>query len=243
MRNPMASGKIIIAIDGYSSTGKSSFAKLVAKGLGYIYADSGALYRAITYFAYTNGFIDEKGNVDKENLQKVIMNITVSFRTNKKGESRTLLNGTDVERQIRTLTVSNNVSRIAEIPYVRSFVNMQLRSMAVDKGLVMDGRDIGTAVFPNAELKIFMTASEQVRAMRRFKELQEKGEKDTFEQVLENLRKRDYIDSHRETDPLTRAKDAIELDNSSMTMEDEIEWLNKILLPNFNLKVELDKEE
>ena len=239
----MASGKIIIAIDGYSSTGKSSFAKLVAKGLGYIYADSGALYRAITYFAYTNGFIDEKGIVDKENLQKVIMNITVSFRTNKKGESRTLLNGTDVERQIRTLTVSNNVSRIAEIPYVRSFVNMQLRSMAVDKGLVMDGRDIGTAVFPNAELKIFMTASEQVRAMRRFKELQEKGEKDTFEQVLENLRKRDYIDSHRETDPLTRAKDAIELDNSSMTMEDEIEWLNKILLPNFNLKVELDKEE
>ncbi len=239
----MASGKIIIAIDGYSSTGKSTFAKLVAKGLGYIYADSGALYRAITYFAYTNGFIDEKGNVDKENLQKVIMNITVSFRTNKKGESRTLLNGTDVERQIRTLTVSNNVSRIAEIPYVRSFVNMQLRSMAVDKGLVMDGRDIGTAVFPNAELKIFMTASEQVRAMRRFKELQEKGEMDTFEQVLENLRKRDYIDSHRETDPLTRAKDAIELDNSSMTMEEEIEWLNKILLPNFNLKVELDKEE
>ena len=239
----MASGKIIIAIDGYSSTGKSSFAKLVAKGLGYIYADSGALYRAITYFAYTNGFIDEKGNVDKDNLQKVIMNITVSFRTNKKGESRTLLNGTDVERQIRTLAVSNNVSRIAEIPYVRSFVNMQLRSMAVDKGLVMDGRDIGTAVFPNAELKIFMTASEQVRAMRRFKELQEKGEKDTFEQVLENLRKRDYIDSHRETDPLTRAKDAIELDNSSMTMDEEIEWLNKILLPNFNLKVELEKEE
>ena len=239
----MASGKIIIAIDGYSSTGKSSFAKLVAKGLGYIYADSGALYRAITYFAYTNGFIDEKGNVDKDNLQKVIMNITVSFRTNKKGESRTLLNGTDVERQIRTLAVSNNVSRIAEIPYVRSFVNMQLRSMAVDKGLVMDGRDIGTAVFPNAELKIFMTASEQVRAMRRFKELQEKGEKDTFEKVLENLRKRDYIDSHRETDPLTRAKDAIELDNSSMTMDEEIEWLNKILLPNFNLKVELDKEE
>ncbi|MBP5228877.1 MAG: (d)CMP kinase [Bacteroidales bacterium] len=240
----MASGKIIIAIDGYSSTGKSSFAKLVAKGLGYIYADSGALYRAITYFAYTNGFIDEKGNVDKENLQKVIMNITVSFRTNKKGESRTLLNGADVEKQIRTLTVSNSVSRIAEIPYVRSFVNMQLRSMAVDKGLVMDGRDIGTAVFPNAELKIFMTASEQVRAMRRFKELQEKGDKETtFEQVLENLRKRDYIDSHRETDPLTRAKDAIELDNSSMTMEEEIEWLNKILLPNFNLKVELDKEE
>ena len=240
----MASGKIIIAIDGYSSTGKSSFAKLVAKGLGYIYADSGALYRAITYFAYTNGFIDEKGNVDKENLQKVIMNITVSFRTNKKGESRTLLNGADVEKQIRTLTVSNSVSRIAEIPYVRSFVNMQLRSMAVDKGLVMDGRDIGTAVFPNAELKIFMTASEQVRAMRRFKELQEKGDKETtFEQVLENLRKRDYIDSHRETDPLTRAKDAIELDNSSMTMEEEIEWLNKILLPNFNLKVELDKDE
>ena len=135
------------------------------------------------------------------------------------------------------------MSPIAEIPFVRDFVNVMLRRMGQDKGLVMDGRDIGTAVFPNAEIKIFMTASEQVRAMRRFKELQAKGEKDTFESVLENLKKRDYIDSHREKDPLTKAKDAIELDNSSMSLEDEIQWLNTILLPNFNLKVELPQQE
>lgn len=239
----MASGKIIIAIDGYSSTGKSTFAKLVAKGLGYIYADSGALYRAVTYFAYTNGFIDDRGNIDKENLQRVLPKVEITFRTNKKGDSQTFLNGANIEKYIRQSTVSSHVSPIAEIPFVRDFVNVMLRRMGMDKGLVMDGRDIGTAVFPNAELKIFMTASEQVRAMRRFKELQAKGEKDTFESVLENLKKRDYIDSHREKDPLTKAKDAIELDNSSMSLEDEIEWLNTILLPNFNLKVELPPQE
>ena len=239
----MASGKIIIAIDGYSSTGNSTFAKLVAKGLGYIYADSGALYRAVTYFAYTNGFIDDRGNIDKENLQRVLPKVEITFRTNKKGDSQTFLNGANIEKYIRQSTVSSHVSPIAEIPFVRDFVNIMLRRMGQDKGLVMDGRDIGTAVFPNAELKIFMTASEQVRAMRRFKELQAKGEKDTFESVLENLKKRDYIDSHREKDPLTKAKDAIELDNSSMSLEDEIEWLNTILLPNFNLKVELPPQE
>jgi cytidylate kinase len=239
----MASGKIIIAIDGYSSTGKSTFAKLVAKGLGYIYADSGALYRAVTYFAYTNGFIDDRGNIDKENLQRVLPKVEITFRTNKKGESQTFLNGANIEKYIRQSTVSTHVSPIAEIPFVRDFVNVMLRRMGQDKGLVMDGRDIGTAVFPNAEIKIFMTASEQVRAMRRFKELQAKGEKDTFESVLENLKKRDYIDSHREKDPLTKAKDAIELDNSSMSLEDEIQWLNTILVPNFNLKVELPQQE
>ena len=167
----------------------------------------------------------------------------ITFRTNKKGDSQTFLNGANIEKYIRQSTVSSHVSPIAEIPFVRDFVNVMLRRMGMDKGLVMDGRDIGTAVFPNAELKIFMTASEQVRAMRRFKELQAKGEKDTFESVLENLKKRDYIDSHREKDPLTKAKDAIELDNSSMSLEDEIEWLNTILLPNFNLKVELPPQE
>ncbi len=235
----MASGKIIIAIDGYSSTGKSTFAKLVAKGLGYIYADSGALYRAVTYFAFTNGFIDTEGAIDKDNLQKVLPKIEISFKTNKKGESVTCLNDSNIEKYIRTSKISSNVSRIAELPFVRDFVNVMLRRMGQDKGLVMDGRDIGTAVFPNAELKIFMTATEQVRAMRRFKELQAKGEKDTFESVLEGLKKRDYIDTHRSTDPLTKAKDAIELDNSSMTLEEEIEWINRILLPNFNLQVEL----
>ena len=239
----MASGKIIIAIDGYSSTGKSTFAKLVAKGLGYIYADSGALYRAVTYFAYTNGFIDDRGNIDKENLQRVLPKVEITFRTNKKGDSQTFLNGANIEKYIRQSTVSTHVSPIAEIPFVRDFVNVMLRRMGQDKGLVMDGRDIGTAVFPNAEIKIFMTASEQVRAMRRFKELQAKGEKDTFESVLENLKKRDYIDSHREKDPLTKAQDAIELDNSSMSLEDEIQWLNTILVPNFNLKVELPQQE
>lgn len=239
----MASGKIIIAIDGYSSTGKSTFAKLVAKGLGYIYADSGALYRAVTYFAYTNGFIDDRGNIDKENLQRVLPKVEITFRTNKKGDSQTFLNGANIEKYIRQSTVSTHVSPIAEIPFVRDFVNVMLRRMGQDKGLVMDGRDIGTAVFPNAEIKIFMTASEQVRAMRRFMELQAKGEKDTFESVLENLKKRDYIDSHREKDPLTKAKDAIELDNSSMSLEDEIQWLNTILVPNFNLKVELPQQE
>ena len=239
----MASGKIIIAIDGYSSTGKSTFAKLVAKGLGYIYADSGALYRAVTYFAYTNGFIDDRGNIDKENLQRVLPKVEITFRTNKKGDSQTFLNGANIEKYIRQSTVSTHVSPIAEIPFVRDFVNVMLRRMGQDKGLVMDGRDIGTAVFPNAEIKIFMTASEQVRAMRRFKELQAKGEKDTFESVLENLKKRDYIDSHREKDPLTKAKDAIELDNSSMSLEDEIKWLNTILVPNFNLKVEMPQQE
>lgn len=239
----MASGKIIIAIDGYSSTGKSTFAKLVAKGLGYIYADSGALYRAVTFFAYTNGFIDDRGNIDKENLQRVLPKVEITFRTNKKGDSQTFLNGANIEKYIRQSTVSTHVSPIAEIPFVRDFVNVMLRRMGQDKGLVMDGRDIGTAVFPNAEIKIFMTASEQVRAMRRFKELQAKGEKDTFESVLENLKKRDYIDSHREKDPLTKAKDAIELDNSSMSLEDEIQWLNTILVPNFNLKVELPQQE
>lgn len=239
----MASGKIIIAIDGYSSTGKSTFAKLVAKGLGYIYADSGALYRAVTYFAYTNGFIDDRGIIDKENLQRVLPKVEITFRTNKKGDSQTFLNGANIEKYIRQSTVSTHVSPIAEIPFVRDFVNVMLRRMGQDKGLVMDGRDIGTAVFPNAEIKIFMTASEQVRAMRRFMELQAKGEKDTFESVLENLKKRDYIDSHREKDPLTKAKDAIELDNSSMSLEDEIQWLNTILVPNFNLKVELPQQE
>ena len=156
----MASGRIIIAIDGYSSTGKSTFAKLVAKGLGYIYADSGALYRAVTYFAYTNGFIDDKGIIDKDNLALVLPKIELSFKTNKKGDSVTCLNGKNVEKFIRTSTVSSRVSSVAELGFVRDFVNVMLKRMGQDKGLVMDGRDIGTAVFPNAELKIFMTASE-----------------------------------------------------------------------------------
>ena len=234
----MANGKIIIAIDGYSSTGKSTFAKLVAGGLGYIYADSGALYRAVTYFAYTNGFIDGKGVVETIGLQKVLHKIEISFKTvGPDGKSMTYLNGSCFEKQIRTSQISGLVSRIAEIPFVREYVDEILRKMGSDKGLVMDGRDIGTAVFPNAELKIFMTASPEVRARRRFDELKLKGAKDTYDEVLAALKKRDDIDEHRTKDPLAKAKDAIVLDNSCMTMEEEIDWLNSILKPNFNLQI------
>ncbi|MGM9774000.1 MAG: (d)CMP kinase [Candidatus Egerieousia sp.] len=235
----MANGKILIAIDGYSSTGKSTFAKLVAKGLGYIYGDSGALYRAIAYFAYNNGFIDGKGNfISKSDLQMVLPKVRLCFKTLSDGSSATFLNGENIEKNIRTSAVSAIVSQIAEVPFVREHVNILLKSMGLDKGLVMDGRDIGTAVFPEAELKIFMVANDHVRAQRRFDELKLKGNTtDTLESVLESLKKRDYIDSHREMDPLTRAKDAIELDNSSMTLKDEIEWINAILKPNFGLEV------
>lgn len=235
----MANGKITIAIDGYSSTGKSSFAKLVAKGLGYIYADSGALYRAIAYFAFTNGFIDAKGSfISKEDLRRVLPKVELSFRTSPQGASETYLNGCNVEKMIRTANISAIVSQVAEVPFVREHVNRVLRLMGLEKGIVMDGRDIGTAVFPDAEIKIFMVANDHVRAQRRFEELKAKGDTTaTLGSVLESLKKRDYIDSHRETDPLTRAKDAIELDNSSMTFEEEIEWLNSILKPNFGIEV------
>ena len=234
----MANSKIIIAIDGYSSTGKSSFAKLVAEGLGYIYADSGALYRAVTYFAYTNGFIDDKGVVETVGLQKVLHKIDISFKTvGRDAKSMTYLNGSCIEKQIRTSQISGLVSRVAEIPFVREYVDEILRKMGSEKGLVMDGRDIGTAVFPSAELKIFMTASPEVRARRRFDELKLKGAKDTYDEVLAALKKRDDIDEHRAKDPLAKAKDAIVLDNSCMTMEEEIDWLNSILKPNFNLQI------
>ncbi len=235
----MANGKILIAIDGYSSTGKSTFAKLVAKGLGYIYGDSGALYRAIAYFAYNNGFIDGKGSfISKSGLQMVLPKVRLGFKTLADGSSATFLNGENIESSIRTSAVSAIVSQIAEVPFVRDHVNTVLKSMGLEKGLVMDGRDIGTAVFPDAELKIFMVANDYVRAQRRFDELRAKGNTtDTLESVLASLKKRDYIDSHREMDPLTRAKDAIELDNSSMTLKEEIEWINNILKPNFGLEV------
>lgn len=234
----MASGRIIIAIDGYSSTGKSTFAKLVAKGLGYIYADSGALYRAITYFALNNGFIDSEGRIAKQSLRRVLSKLLVEQKTNKAGETNTFLNGENIERQIRTQSVSNLVSYIAEVDYVRDFVDAILKSMGVQKGLVMDGRDIGTAVFPDAELKIFMTATDEVRARRRWEELKLKGEQVSINEVMENLKRRDKIDSTRAKNPLRQAKDAIVLDNSAMTFQDEIDWLNAILKPNFGLFIE-----
>lgn len=233
----MASGRIIIAIDGYSSTGKSTFAKLVAKGLGYIYADSGALYRAVTYFAQNNGFIDMQNSVDKENLLSVLPNIDINFKTDSQGNSQTFLNGDNIEKKIRSAKVSAAVSYIAKIEGVRDYVDMILKKIGANKGVVMDGRDIGTAVFPNAEIKIFMTASEQVRAQRRLEELKAKGEKATLDSVLKNLKERDLIDSTRSKNPLKQAPDALILDNTSMTIQEEIDWLNSILKPNFNLEI------
>ena len=219
--------RIIIAIDGFSSTGKSSFAKEIAKRLGYIYADTGALYRAITYLAYNTGFINRRNTVDVEGLKRNPSN----------GLSETWLNGVPVEKQIRTMEVSNKVSHIAKQPLVRNFVDDILHGMGAQRGIVMDGRDIGTVVFPDAELKIFMTASPQVRAERRLLELRQSGSKESFDSVLKNIMERDYIDTHREVAPLVQAPDAVVLDNSNMTISDQFVWLSAILLKRFNITI------
>ena len=218
--------KITIAIDGFSSTGKSTLAKQLAKALGYIYVDTGAMYRAITLFAMQNGFISE----NSENIQGLVAqlsNIDVKFVFNESlGFSEMYLNGENVEKEIRTLEVSRNVSRIAEIEQVRiKLVDLQ-QKMGVEKGIVMDGRDIGTVVFPDAELKIFMTASPEKRAYRRYKELLDRGDKVTYEEVLENVEKRDYIDSHREFSPLKRATNAVGFDNSDMGLKEQFERMH-----------------
>lgn len=231
----MEKRRIIIAIDGHSSTGKSSFAKLIASKLGYIYVDTGAMYRAVTYFAYSCGFIDNKCKIKEEWLKKAIGGIRITFRqTGSNGKSETYLNDVNVEKQIRTMEISNKVSYISVLPFVRDYIDNILVEFGKSKGVVMDGRDIGTAVFPNAELKLFMTASAQVRAERRYKELQEKGGKESFEEVLKNIEERDYIDANRETAPLTRAADAILLDNSNMSLDEELVWLDGILKERFS---------
>ncbi len=231
----MENRRIIIAIDGHSSTGKSSFAKLIASKLGYVYVDTGAMYRAVTYFASCCGFIDNRCRIKEEWLKKAISGIRITFRqTGPDGKSETYLNDVNVERQIRTMDISNKVSYISVLPFVREFIDNILVEFGKSKGVVMDGRDIGTAVFPDAELKLFMTASARVRAERRFKELQEKGGKESFEEVLKNIEKRDYIDANRETAPLVRAADAILLDNSNMTLDEELVWLDGILKERFS---------
>lgn len=231
----MENSKIIIAIDGYSSTGKSSFAKLIAKKLGYIYIDTGAMYRAVTYFAYSCGFIDSRCKIKEEWLKKAIQNIRITFRqTGADGKSETYLNDVNVEKQIRTMEISNKVSHISALPFVRNFIDGILIKLGESKGVVMDGRDIGTAVFPNAELKLFMTASPQVRAERRFKELHEKGGNESMEEVVKNIEERDYIDTHRETAPLTRAADAVLLDNSNMTIDEQLVWLDSLMKERFS---------
>ncbi|MEG2849046.1 MAG: (d)CMP kinase [Bacteroidales bacterium] len=227
----------MIAVDGHSSTGKSSFAKIIASKLGYIYVDTGALYRAATYFAYNNGFIDNRCRIDKDGLKKTLCKNSITFKPGKDGKSETYLNDVNIEKYIRTIEISNKVSHISTLPFVRNFVDNLLHKFGEEKGVVMDGRDIGTAVFPNAELKIFMTASPEIRAQRRFKEIQEAGGKETYNEVLKNLKERDYIDEHRSTAPLVKANDAILLDNSTMTIPEQFIWLNKILLDKFELQM------
>lgn len=218
--------KITIAIDGFSSTGKSTLAKQLAKELGYLYVDTGAMYRAITLFAMNNGFIGADTE-DVDGLVKELSKIQLKFVFNKDlGFSEMYLNGENVEGEIRKMEVSKNVSRIAEIEQVRiKLVDLQ-REMGTEKGIVMDGRDIGSVVFPDAELKIFMTASPEKRAYRRYKELLDRGEIVRYEDVLQNVEKRDHIDSHREFSPLTKASDAIEFDNSDMGLKEQFERMH-----------------
>ena len=221
---------IIIAIDGYSSTGKSSFAKLMAKELGFLYLDSGALYRGVTLFAQEERFIDKSNEINPA-LEVALQGLDLWFAT----DNRTFIGERCIEKEIRTMEVSSQVSPIAAVPYVRCFVDAKLHELAKGGRVIMDGRDIGTTVFPNAEIKIFMTADPDVRAQRRFDELVMKGENPVLEEVKENLRQRDYIDSHRETSPLSRAADAFILDNSNMTISEEVAWVKGLIKGKFNL--------
>jgi cytidylate kinase len=225
--------KITIAIDGYSSTGKSTLAKQLAKHLGYVYVDTGAMYRAITFFAMQNGYISSE-YFDKETLINSLPSIKLHFEFNADlGFAEMFLNNVNVEKEIRTIEVSNFVSKIAEVSQVRSKLVEQQQAMGKDKGIVMDGRDIGTVVFPKAELKIFMTASSETRAQRRFEELQTKGDNVSYEDVLKNVQERDYIDTHRDDSPLVIANDAIEIDNSHLTREEQfttvLELVNDVI--------------
>lgn len=227
--------KITIAIDGHSSCGKSTMAKNLAKEVGYIYVDTGAMYRTVTLYAMRHNLFDENGEVMLDALKTEMPNIKVSFKFNEAaGRPDAYLNGELVENVIRTIEVSNHVSKIAAVPFVREAMVAQQREMGKEKGVVMDGRDIGTTVFPDAELKIFVTASAEVRAQRRYDELQAKGMPADYEDILKNVQERDYIDSHREVSPLRQAPDAILLDNSNMTIPEQQAWL----INQFRLKIE-----
>ena len=218
--------KITIAIDGFSSCGKSTMAKDLAKEIGYIYVDTGAMYRSVTLFALRNHLFDADSKINVEELEKLMPEIKISFKFNPStGRPDTYLNGELVEKEIRTLEVSNHVSPIATIPFVRKALVAQQQQMGKEKGIVMDGRDIGTTVFPDAELKIYVTASPEVRAQRRYDELQAKGMPANYEDILKNVQERDYIDTHREVSPLKKAEDALELDNSHMTITEQKQWL------------------
>ena len=219
---------IIIAIDGYSSTGKSSFAKIIAKEFSFLYLDSGALYRGVTLFAIENGYISDDCTIDVPGLDKALTGLDLHF-----GEGGTYIGERCIEKEIRSLEVAGKVSPIATVAEVRSFVDMKLREFGKERRVVMDGRDIGTTVFPDAELKIFMTAAPMIRAESRASEMRAKGDDVKIEDVLKNLQERDYIDSHREVSPLTQAADAIVLDNSHMTLDDQMVWLRNVVSERF----------
>ena len=210
-------------MDGHSSCGKSTMAKTLAKKIGYTYIDTGAMYRAVTLYAMRRGFITKDG-IDEESLRRELPQIKISFG-HENGQQYTILNGENVERQIRGMEVSGNVSHISAIGFVREAMVELQREMGKQGAIIMDGRDIGTTVFPNAELKIFVTASDEIRARRRYDELTMKGENPVYEDVLKNVRERDYIDSHRAVSPLRKADDAIVLDNSNLTFEQQDQWL------------------
>ena len=218
--------KITIAIDGFSSCGKSTMAKALAKHIGYIYIDSGAMYRAATLYAINHHLIDDE-EIKEEELQSCLPDVKVGFTIDpESGKQLTCLNGEVVEDQIRSMEVSSKVSRISALPYVREAITDQLQSMGKEKGIVMDGRDIGTTVFPDAELKVFLTASAEIRAQRRYDELKAKGEENiNFEEILQNVKERDHLDMTREVSPLRQAPDAIVLDNSHLTHDEQNTWL------------------
>lgn len=218
--------KITIAIDGYSSCGKSTMAKQLARKLGYIYVDTGAMYRSVTLYAMRQGLFAADGTINTQQLEHDMPNINISFKFNPStGTPDAYLNDELVEKEIRSLEVSNHVSPIAALPFVREALVALQRKMGAEKGVVMDGRDIGTTVFPDAELKIFVTASAQVRAQRRFDELKAKGMPASLDDIQKNVEERDYIDTHREISPLRKADDAVELDNSHMTIPEQDAWL------------------
>ncbi len=220
--------KIIIAIDGTSSTGKSSIAKKLAAAIGYTYIDTGAMYRAVTLLALRHNLFSPDNRIDEQKLRTILENATIHFQSNPgNNHSDTYLNGENVEKEIRNMEVSSHVSLIAALPFVRQKLVSQQQEMGKKGGVVMDGRDIGTVVFPQAELKVFMTASPEIRAQRRFKELQEKGMPASYEEILQNVQERDYMDSHRSTSPLRQADDAFLLDNSHLSFDEEMEILLK----------------
>ena len=219
---------IIIAIDGYSSTGKSSFAKIIANEFSFLYLDSGALYRGVTLYAMENAYIDDANVIDAAGLEAALESVDLHF-----GADGAYIGDRCIENEIRSMAVASKVSPIATVPEVRNYVDRKLREFGAKKRVVMDGRDIGTTVFPDAELKIFMTADPMVRAQRRAAEMNAKGDAADIQSVLNNLQERDYIDSHREASPLSKADDAIVLDNSEMTMDDQMAWLREIITERF----------